>query len=129
MNITAAGTKDRHDSANSSAFPEIDNFILSLVNDLETGRTGYIRKVNLDKTGYLVSTSFISQNMFNDVLAAHFQCSENGSFLTYEIVGSYKYCHNVERHHKSNNIRFVVDTDKGQYFQTCHDQVDCKDFR
>jgi len=95
-----AGMKDRHDSANSSAFPEIDNFILSLVNDLETGRTGYIRK-----------------------------CSENGSFLTYEIAGSYKYCHNVERHHKSNNIRFVVDTDKGQYFQTCHDQVDCKDFR
>ena len=51
MNITAAGMKDRHDSANSSAFPEIDNFILSLVNDLETGRTGYIRKVNLDKPG------------------------------------------------------------------------------
>ena len=125
MNITAAGMKDRHDSANSSAFPEIDNFILSLVNDLETGRTGYIRKVDLDKP-----TSLISQNMFNDdILAAHFQCSENGSFLTYEIAGSYKYCHNVERHHKSNNIRFVVDTDKGQYFQTCHDQVDCKDFR
>ena len=51
MNITAVGMKDRHDSANSSAFPEIDNLILSLVNDLETGRTGYIRKVNLDKTG------------------------------------------------------------------------------
>ena len=48
LNITP-GMKNRHDSANSSSFPEIDNFVLSLVNDLETGKTGYLRKVNLKK--------------------------------------------------------------------------------
>jgi len=86
-------------SINQTAFPEIDDFVLSLVNELETGRTGYIRK-----------------------------CSTNGPFLNYDIAGSFKYCHNVERHHKSNNIRWVVDIEKGHYFQMCYDQ-NCKDFR
>ena len=49
-------------------------------------------------------------------------------FLTYEIAGSYRYCHNIERHHKSNNVKFIVDIQHGSYFQMCHDE-NCKEFR
>lgn len=86
-------------SSSLSPFPEVDDFVVSLVNDLETGRTGYVRK-----------------------------WTQNGSFLTYDIAGSFRYCHNVERHHKSNNIRYVVDIQNGHYFQMCHDE-NCRDFR
>jgi len=86
-------------SQSCSPFPEIDDFVASLVNDLETGRTGYVRK-----------------------------WVQNGSFLTYEIAGSYRYCHNIERHHKSNNVKFIVDIQHGNYFQMCHDE-NCKEFR
>ena len=82
-----------------SPFPEVDAFVVTLINDLESGRTGYVRK-----------------------------WTQNGSFLTYDIAGSFKFCHNVGRHHKSNNIKYVVDLDKGNYFQTCHDEI-CKDYR
>ena len=47
--------------------------------------------------------------------------------LEYEIAG-YRYCDNVQRQHKSNNIRFVVLLGRGIYFQMCHDP-DCKDFK
>ncbi|CAF0914982.1 unnamed protein product [Rotaria sp. Silwood1] len=39
----------------------------------------------------------------------------------FDITGSYRYCENVRRHHKKNQIYFIVDPVKGTYFQKCHD--------
>ena len=86
----------RFASHQNSIFPEIDDFVTTLVQDLEERRTGYIRK-----------------------------CTQVGSVLSYDIAGSYKFCHNIGRHHKSNNIRIIVDLSKGVFHQTCHD---CKDY-
>ena len=47
--------------------------------------------------------------------------------LEYEIAG-YRYCENVGRHHKSNNVKFVVLLNRNVYFQLCHDP-DCADFK
>jgi hypothetical protein len=39
----------------------------------------------------------------------------------FEINGSYRYCENVRRHHKKNQIYFIVDPIKKTYIQKCHD--------
>ncbi|CAF2523960.1 unnamed protein product [Rotaria sp. Silwood2] len=39
----------------------------------------------------------------------------------FDITGSYRYCENVKRHHKKNQIYFIVDPIKGTYFQKCYD--------
>ena len=48
--------------------------------------------------------------------------------LLYDLAGDYKFCENIGRHHKSNNVRIVVDLKLGRYYQTCHDP-DCQQFR
>merc|ERR1712062_951095 len=48
-------------------------------------------------------------------------------FLIYELANC-RYCHNIKRPHKSNNVKFVVDLRSNQYCQMCHDPQ-CKDFR
>ena len=52
---------------------------------------------------------------------------ENSDLLFYDLAGDYKYCENIGRHHKSNNIRIVVNLNSGQYYQLCHDP-DCNKF-
>ncbi|TRY72139.1 hypothetical protein TCAL_10609 [Tigriopus californicus] len=47
--------------------------------------------------------------------------------LEYEIQG-YRYCYNVRRWHRSNNIKYIVLLNRGVYFQMCHDP-DCQDFK
>lgn len=42
--------------------------------------------------------------------------------------GNYKFCERIQRHHKNNNIYFVVDMRRGTYRQKCHD-VDCRNFQ
>ncbi|XP_015172025.1 PREDICTED: DNA-directed primase/polymerase protein-like [Polistes dominula] len=46
--------------------------------------------------------------------------------LIYEIIG-YRYCENIGRWHKSNNIYLIVDITKQVIYQKCHDE-ECSDF-
>ena len=39
-----------------------------------------------------------------------------------------RFCENVERAHKSNNVMFVVDFREGAYYQRCHDP-ECRGHR
>lgn len=48
--------------------------------------------------------------------------------LVYTIAGSYKYCANIGRHHRSNNVMFCVDLVKKHVYQRCHDP-ECRNFR
>ncbi|MPC23990.1 DNA-directed primase/polymerase protein-like [Portunus trituberculatus] len=47
--------------------------------------------------------------------------------IVYNIV-QYRFCHNINREHKRNNIMYVVNVKEGMYYQKCHDP-DCSDFR
>jgi len=47
--------------------------------------------------------------------------------LVYDIAGN-RYCRNIGRQHKSNNIKYVVDVNTLSYYQKCYDP-DCADFR
>ncbi|XP_046504317.1 DNA-directed primase/polymerase protein isoform X1 [Equus quagga] len=78
-----------------SPYPEIDQFVLSLVN--KNGIKGGIRRWN------------------------YFFLEE---LLVYDIC-KYRWCENIGRAHKSNNIMILVDLKNEVWYQKCHDPV-CK---
>ncbi|EHB08377.1 Coiled-coil domain-containing protein 111 [Heterocephalus glaber] len=78
-----------------SPYPEIDRFVLSLVTKNDT--KGGIRRWNY----------FFPEEL-----------------LVYDIC-RYRWCQNIGRAHKSNNIMIVVDLKNEVWYQKCHDPV-CK---
>lgn len=48
-------------------------------------------------------------------------------FIVYEIQ-NFRYCHNIGREHKSNNIKYVVDLNRLTYYQKCFDP-DCGEYK
>ncbi|XP_029440815.1 DNA-directed primase/polymerase protein isoform X2 [Rhinatrema bivittatum] len=78
---------------NFSPYPEIDCFILSLVK--KEGVQGGIRRWN------------------------YFFLEE---LLMYDI-SNYRWCENIGRAHKSNNIMLLVDLKREVWYQKCHDPV------
>ncbi|XP_077158381.1 DNA-directed primase/polymerase protein isoform X3 [Paroedura picta] len=77
----------------SSPYPEIDNFVVSLVN--KDNIQGGIRRWN------------------------YFSLEE---LLVYDI-SKYRWCRNIGRAHKSNNIMIIVDLKRETWYQKCHDPV------
>ncbi|XP_053109420.1 DNA-directed primase/polymerase protein isoform X2 [Hemicordylus capensis] len=76
-----------------SPYPEIDNFVLSLVN--KDNVKGGIRRWN------------------------YFSLEQ---LLVYDI-SNYRWCKNIGRAHKSNNIMIVVDLKRELWYQKCHDPI------
>ncbi|NXG75682.1 PRIPO protein, partial [Baryphthengus martii] len=76
-----------------SPYPEIDCFVRSLIN--KDGVQGGIRRWN------------------------YFSLEE---IIVYDISG-YRWCENIGRAHKSNNIMILVDLKKEVWYQKCHDPV------
>uniref|UniRef100_A0A8C1RAV3 DNA-directed primase/polymerase protein n=1 Tax=Cyprinus carpio TaxID=7962 RepID=A0A8C1RAV3_CYPCA len=74
-----------------SPFKEVDEFVLTLV--CKDGIQGSIRRWNY----------FASEQL-----------------LVYDIE-KFRWCHNVKRFHKSNNIIIVVDLKEEVWYQRCHD--------
>ncbi|XP_015272887.1 PREDICTED: DNA-directed primase/polymerase protein [Gekko japonicus] len=77
----------------SSPYPEIDNFIVSLVS--KDNIQGGIRQWN------------------------YFSLEE---LLVYDI-SKYRWCRNIGRAHRSNNIMIIVDLKREIWYQKCHDPV------
>lgn len=75
----------------TSPFKEVDEFVLTLV--CKDGIQGSIRRWN------------------------YFACEQ---LLVYDIE-KFRWCHNVKRFHKSNNILIVVDLKEEVWYQKCHD--------
>ncbi|XP_028255631.1 DNA-directed primase/polymerase protein isoform X2 [Parambassis ranga] len=82
----------------SSPHKEVDSFVLTVVN--KDGIQGSIRRWNY----------FAAEQL-----------------LVYDIA-KYRWCENVGRFHKSNNIMIVVDFKEEVWYQKCHDP-DCRNFR
>jgi len=82
-----------------SPFLEIDNFVRKIISDLP-GTTGYLKNAMY----------------FSDTNRIIYYVSKN------------RFCQNIGREHKSNNIMFVAEIDTGLCYQKCFD-IDCKDFR
>ncbi|XP_071412411.1 DNA-directed primase/polymerase protein isoform X2 [Pithys albifrons albifrons] len=86
-------SRDSMEGYQGSPYPEIDNFVHSLVNKDEL--QGGIRQWN------------------------YFPLKE---ILVYDIYG-YRWCENIGRAHKSNNIMILVDLKNEVWYQKCHDPV------
>lgn len=81
-----------------SPHKEVDDFVLTLVK--KDGVEGSIRRWNY----------FASEQL-----------------IVYDIA-KYRWCENVQRFHKSNNIMIIVDLKEEVWYQKCHDP-ECKSFR
>ena len=79
----------------SSPYPPLDAFIRALIT--RDGSLGRIRRVSYFPEGKLV--------IFD--------------------ITAYRYCENIQRHHKSNNIMLLANLERLVYYQKCHDP-DCK---
>lgn len=79
---------------NKSPYPEVDDFISSLVSPGRIYRLAY----------------FSSSNT-----------------IVYDIVGN-RFCQNIKRQHRSNNVKYIVHLESCTYYQKCHD-LDCSTFR
>lgn len=51
----------------------------------------------------------------------------SSSAIVYDIVGN-RYCENIRRQHKSNNVKYIVNLSSYTYYQKCHD-FECLHFR
>ncbi|XP_066996611.2 DNA-directed primase/polymerase protein [Anabrus simplex] len=51
----------------------------------------------------------------------------SGNCVVYNIVG-YRYCNNIGREHRSNNIKYVVSLNEKCYYQKCYDP-ECSGYR
>ncbi|XP_005500236.2 DNA-directed primase/polymerase protein isoform X1 [Columba livia] len=90
---TPRSSRDFMEGYQDSPYPEVDHFVRSLVN--KDGVQGGIRRWN------------------------YFSLEE---LLVYDIFG-YRWCENIGRAHKSNNIMILVDLKKEVWYQKCHDPV------
>ncbi|NWX56936.1 PRIPO protein, partial [Promerops cafer] len=91
--FVAFGLTDHMEGYQGSPYPEIDHFVRSLVN--KDGLQGGIRQWS------------------------YFSLKE---LLIYDISG-YRWCENIRRAHKSNNIMILVDLKNEVWYQKCHDPV------
>ncbi|NWX33277.1 PRIPO protein, partial [Notiomystis cincta] len=91
--FVAFGLTEPMEGYQGSPYPEIDNFVRSLVN--KDGLQGGIRQ-----------WSYFSPK----------------ELLIYDISG-YRWCENIGRAHKSNNIMILVDLKNEIWYQKCHDPV------
>eukprot|EP00076_Gallus_gallus_P039860 XP_025005398.1 DNA-directed primase/polymerase protein isoform X2 [Gallus gallus] len=90
---TTRSTREPMEGYQESPYPEIDCFVRSLIN--KDGVQGGIRQWN------------------------YFSGEE---ILVYDISG-YRWCENIGRAHRSNNIMILVDLKKEVWYQKCHDPV------
>lgn len=90
---TTRSTREPMEGYQESPYPEIDCFVRSLIN--KDGVQGGIRQWN------------------------YFSGEE---ILVYDISG-YRWCENIGRAHRSNNIMILVDLKKEVWYQKCRDPV------
>ncbi|XP_044794328.2 DNA-directed primase/polymerase protein isoform X2 [Bubalus bubalis] len=93
--FSRTSTSETIEGFQCSPYPEIDQFVLSLVN--KNGIKGGIRRWNY----------FFPEEL-----------------LVYDIC-KYRWCENIGRAHRSNNIMILVDLKNEVWYQKCHDPV-CK---
>ncbi|XP_065802512.1 DNA-directed primase/polymerase protein isoform X2 [Muntiacus reevesi] len=93
--LNRTSTSETMEGFQCSPYPEIDQFVLSLVN--KNGIKGGIRRWNY----------FFPEEL-----------------LVYDIC-KYRWCENIGRAHRSNNIMILVDLKNEVWYQKCHDPV-CK---
>lgn len=74
------------------------------------------------------------EQFFNNMVMAHggrirkIYPPRRGGTYRIEIAGKYRYCENVQRHHKKNRVYLLIDTVNNVYYQKCYDP-NCDNFQ
>ena len=90
-----------------SPFPPLEQFIEKNL----AGRNGFSGAIR----AWTMHTSFYPNNQ---------DSMENGGIVIYQMKNN-RWCENIQRAHKSNNIMWNVSLESMTYWQTCHDP-DCR---
>ncbi|CAF3887233.1 unnamed protein product [Rotaria magnacalcarata] len=99
-----------------------------VIDDLDKVRLDYPELANfMDNVAQDKNDATGDQRMSRLYKAKHIQNDFRWE-IGFLYAGNYKYCERIQRHHKNNNIYFVVDMRKGTYRQKCHDS-DCQNFQ
>lgn len=78
------------------------------------------------KSPYPVVDRFVQRLVCPGVIRRSVYSSSHNR-IVYEISGN-RFCYNIGRHHKSNNVYYVLDLSNFQYYQKCHDP-DCSGYQ
>ncbi|NXR97976.1 PRIPO protein, partial [Oxylabes madagascariensis] len=114
------GLTDPLEGYQGSPYPEIDNFVRSLVNKdgLQGGKETTLLFTNESSAALFLKNLKIF--FFSGIRQwSYFSDKE---LLIYDISG-YRWCENIGRAHKSNNIMILVDLKNEVWYQKCHDPV------
>ncbi|KAF1330821.1 DNA primase, ul52/ul70 type, herpesviridae, partial [Globisporangium splendens] len=103
---------------------QLDAFILTIANT--GGVQGEIRAIHIlfDNVDNVVLPSDNPNDDFPQNEELHQQKAKQPWMIIYQMARN-RWCWNVRRAHKSNNVMFVVDLDQRVVYQKCHDQQ-CK---
>ncbi|NWY44149.1 PRIPO protein, partial [Sylvia atricapilla] len=113
------GSTDPLEGSQGSPYPEIDHFVRSLVNKhgIQGGKdTTFLFTVFCSTVSKEFKVFFFPSGIRQ---WSYFPPKE---LLIYDICG-YRWCENIGRAHKSNNIMILVDLKNEVWYQKCHDPV------
>lgn len=108
---------------NSSTVGEIDNIVIKTVPQIYPVLTSenYITKSPYPEVDDFISSVVSPGRIYR---LAYFSSSNT---IVYDIVGN-RFCQNIKRQHRSNNVKYIVKLESCTYYQKCHD-LDCSTFR
>lgn len=106
-----------------STVGENDNILIKTVPQTYPVLTSenYITKSPYPEVDDFISSVVLPGRIYR---LAYFSSSNT---IVYDIVGN-RFCHNIKRQHRSNNIKYIVHLESCTYYQKCHD-LDCSTFR
>lgn len=108
---------------NSSAVGENNDIVIKTVPQIYPVLTSesYITKSPYPEVDDYISSVVSPGRIYR---LAYFSSSNT---IVYDIVGN-RYCQNIKRQHRSNNIKYIVHLESCTFYQKCHD-LDCSTFR
>ncbi|GAM18005.1 hypothetical protein SAMD00019534_011800 [Acytostelium subglobosum LB1] len=116
-------TKGAVHTLKQSSHPKLDEFIKKYVNSRGGSKSGYIRNISQ----LVVGGGGNDGDNDNGTSTSSTSSSEGTSLLIYNVAGN-RWCDNIGREHKSNNIYFEVNPTRGVLYQKCMDN-ECKGYR
>ncbi|KAK1947141.1 DNA-directed primase/polymerase protein [Phytophthora citrophthora] len=129
--FTASGTKSLAVSSvecRRSIYPALDAFICSQATT--GGVQGEIRSIQMLMTNNSAMIAALPGQESTPAQPEYTSlATQHPWMITYHMARN-RWCANIRRPHKSNNVMFVVDIDQHVFYQKCHDPV-CQalDFR
>lgn len=105
MSASARVSSSRAVECRQSLWPELDSFIRSVA--INGGIQGEIRAV---------------QMLYSPVLDSEAGSEFRPWMITFHMMRN-RWCSNIRRAHRSNNVMFIVDIASRVYYQKCHDPM------